>query len=132
MASYRRMSGNLSVTAEQLKLAAHWSYLAFPFLCLAILALHQWLRLRSSRKRLATAFRATKPNWGREANQYGRPSPTNTRLSALACMLQMSSQFQMRPKLRSRFSERETVFTFCKVAVSRDKRPLKNQPGIAE
>ena len=56
MASYRRMSGNLSVMAEQLKLAAHSSYLAFPFLCLAILVLHQWLRLRSSPAAVSQGF----------------------------------------------------------------------------
>jgi hypothetical protein len=42
------LSGSIAVMSQQPKLAAYWSYLLFPFLCLAILALHQWLRLRNS------------------------------------------------------------------------------------
>jgi len=40
------VSGAITVAAEQPKLAAYWGYLMLPFLGLAILALHQWLRLR--------------------------------------------------------------------------------------
>lgn len=40
------VSGNIAVAAEQPKLAAYGSYLALPFFCLAIFALHQWLRWR--------------------------------------------------------------------------------------
>jgi hypothetical protein len=40
------VSGSISVGAEQPKLAAYWPYLMLPFLSLAILALHQWLRFR--------------------------------------------------------------------------------------
>jgi len=40
------VSGDLAVAPEQPKLAAYGSYLALPFFCLAIFALHQWLRWR--------------------------------------------------------------------------------------
>jgi len=40
------VSGAITVAAEQPKLAAYWGYLMLPFLGLAVLALHQWLRLR--------------------------------------------------------------------------------------
>jgi len=40
------ISGSLTVNPEQPKLAAYAAYLALPFLALAILALHQWLRFR--------------------------------------------------------------------------------------
>jgi len=41
-----KVTGTMEVAAEQPKLEAYWSYLALPFLCLAIFALHQWLRGR--------------------------------------------------------------------------------------
>jgi len=40
------VSGDITVAAGQPKLEAYWDYLMLPFLGLAILALHQWLRLR--------------------------------------------------------------------------------------
>lgn len=40
------VSGAITVAAEQPKLAAYCGYLMLPFLALAILMLHQWLRLR--------------------------------------------------------------------------------------
>jgi hypothetical protein len=51
------ISGNIAVAAEQPKLAAFGSYLALPFLCLAIFALHQWLRWRKRK------IPQTTPSW---------------------------------------------------------------------
>ena len=38
------VAGVLAVAPRQPKLAAYWSYLALPFLWMAIFAIHQWLR----------------------------------------------------------------------------------------
>jgi hypothetical protein len=43
------VSGAITLLAGQPKLTTYWSYLALPFLCLAMLALHQWLRFGASR-----------------------------------------------------------------------------------
>ncbi len=45
------ISGAIAVAAEQPKLAAYWSYLALPFLGLAIFALHQRLRAGANSSR---------------------------------------------------------------------------------
>jgi len=42
-----KSAGALTLTEEQPKLEAYSGYLALPFLCLAIFALHQWLRFRT-------------------------------------------------------------------------------------
>lgn len=44
------ISGNLAVAPEQPKLASYGGYLALPFVCLAIFALHQGLRCRHASK----------------------------------------------------------------------------------
>ncbi len=42
------VSGSLAVNPERPKLAAYAVYLALPFVALAILSVHQWLRFRKS------------------------------------------------------------------------------------
>ncbi len=44
-----RLTGTMTVAGPEPRLEAYAGYLAFPFICLAVLALHQWLRI-SGRK----------------------------------------------------------------------------------